>query len=166
MLRVVRSRALAGSKNANEQTKAERPVPKRVVIHARVCRKAKSGGPCTRAYRRVGSVQANLEPPGCIQGRSQVSDLRHFIAWCEATWNEGNETSSGFLPTSLSTPLLTQYRAYLQVVLHLRPTGVEPLADQPQTLLCVGSGGRAALTQSCKSRQAGSRGKTRSASPG
>src|ERR1051326_2982422 len=48
-------------------------VPKRGCPSRQSLSASKSGGPCTRAYRRVGSVHANPEPPGFIQGRSQVN---------------------------------------------------------------------------------------------
>src|SRR5579871_4267277 len=46
--------------------------------------------------------------------RNYLSDLRHFAAWCEARWREGQEQEPPFIPAAVTTPTLTQYRTYLQ----------------------------------------------------
>lgn len=56
--------------------------------------------------------------------RNYRSDLRHFAAWCEASWVDGQEGNLSFGPTMIATPTLTQYRAYLQSVLKLRPATI------------------------------------------
>jgi integrase/recombinase XerD len=56
--------------------------------------------------------------------RNYLSDVRHFAAWCEALWREGQEQEPPFIPAAVTTPSLTQYRTYLQHVLHLKPTSV------------------------------------------
>jgi integrase/recombinase XerC len=53
-----------------------------------------------------------------------LSDLRQFIGWCEQTWQEGIEASSAFTPAAVTTPTLTQYRAFLQTVRQLRPATI------------------------------------------
>lgn len=53
-----------------------------------------------------------------------VSDLRLFIAWCEATWQDGTELLAAFTPTAVTTPTLTQYRTYLQTVCQLCPATI------------------------------------------
>jgi len=55
-----------------------------------------------------------------------LSDLRQFAAWCEATWEEGQEqdTVQPFMPANISTPTITRYRSYLQTVLRLKPASV------------------------------------------
>jgi integrase/recombinase XerD len=72
-------------------------------------------------YRSWLLIHEDLRPATL---RNYVSDLRHFIAWCESTWSEGLETDSAFTPTHLSTPLLTHYRSHLQTVLRLKPNSV------------------------------------------
>jgi len=56
--------------------------------------------------------------------RNYRSDLRQFIAWCETTWAAGQEHAPAFMPTALTTPLITRYRAYLQHTQHLKPASV------------------------------------------
>lgn len=56
--------------------------------------------------------------------RNYLSDLRHFAAWCEFVWKQGRETGSSFTPGAVTTPTLTEYRAYLQQHLHLKPNSV------------------------------------------
>jgi integrase/recombinase XerC len=67
--------------------------------------------------------------------RNYVSDLRHFVAWCESRWTEEAEEAEeadgalgqagapvvGFAPEQVTTPTLTAYRSYLQSTLGLRP---------------------------------------------
>src|SRR5438874_13211343 len=54
--------------------------------------------------------------------RNYLGDLRHFAAWCEATWAEGTESEQPFDPASVATPTITAYRSHLQDVVGLRPT--------------------------------------------
>jgi integrase/recombinase XerC len=56
--------------------------------------------------------------------RNYLSDLRHFVAWCEATWEEGQEAGQPFIPSGVSTPTITRYRSYLQTVLQLKPASI------------------------------------------
>jgi len=56
--------------------------------------------------------------------RNYLSDLRHFAAWCEATWAEGREDTVTFMPTLVATPTLTRYRTYVQHTLRLKPASV------------------------------------------
>jgi integrase/recombinase XerD len=56
--------------------------------------------------------------------RSYLSELRQFAAWCEASWSDGHDTSVAFAPQQITTPLLTQYRSYLQTVRRLQPTTI------------------------------------------
>lgn len=56
--------------------------------------------------------------------RNYLSDLRHFVAWCEATWEEGKESGQSFTPSGVSTPTITRYRSYLQTVLRLKPASI------------------------------------------
>jgi hypothetical protein len=62
-----------------------------------------------------------------------LSDVRHFIAWCESRWRDVREDESedetqgveahdgeapiAFVPAAVTTPTLTTYRAYLQLTL-------------------------------------------------
>lgn len=56
--------------------------------------------------------------------RNYLSDLRHFAAWCESSWRQGQEKDLAFTPDKVSTPTITGYRTYLQQVLHLKPNSV------------------------------------------
>ena len=57
-----------------------------------------------------------------------MSDVRHFLAWCEARWQEGEAQKTAgqiaFAPAAVTTPTLTAYRAYLQATLGLRPASI------------------------------------------
>jgi integrase/recombinase XerD len=56
--------------------------------------------------------------------RNYLSDLRHFAAWCESTWEQGREKDQAFAPERVTTPTITGYRTHLQQVLHLKPNSV------------------------------------------
>lgn len=56
--------------------------------------------------------------------RNYLSDLRRFAAWCESIWKQGQEEEPSFTPGAVTTPTLTDYRTYLQQVLHLKPNSV------------------------------------------
>lgn len=56
--------------------------------------------------------------------RNYLSDLRQFLAWAEAEWAAGHEEAVAFTPASLTTPLLTRYRSYLQHTRQLSPASV------------------------------------------
>jgi integrase/recombinase XerD len=61
--------------------------------------------------------------------RNYLSDLRHFVAWCEARWQEEGEdgddgVAASFSPAAVTTPTLTAYRAHLQTALGLKPASI------------------------------------------
>ena len=56
--------------------------------------------------------------------RNYLSDLRQFIAWCEASWQEGLIPEAEFRLPDLTTPLIAHYRAYLQATLRLKPASI------------------------------------------
>lgn len=56
--------------------------------------------------------------------RNYLSDLRQFIAWCESTWEEGQEGGQPFSPAVVATPAITRYRSYLQTVAQLKPATI------------------------------------------
>jgi len=56
--------------------------------------------------------------------RNYLSDLRHFVVWYESVWQQGQEEGFLFTPGAVTTPTLTDYRAYLQKELHLKPNSV------------------------------------------
>lgn len=56
--------------------------------------------------------------------RNYLSDLRQFIGWCESSWADGQEIGDFFAPSAVTTPTITQYRSYLQIVLRLRPATI------------------------------------------
>src|SRR5258708_21961510 len=64
------------------------------------------------------------EDMSLVTVRDYLSDLRQFIAWCEACWRDGQDSEQPFAPTSVVTPTLTRYRSHLQTVLRLKPTSV------------------------------------------
>ncbi len=51
--------------------------------------------------------------------RNYVSDLRQFVAWCEAAEQDGT-----FSPAALTTPTITRYRAHLQTIVKLKAASV------------------------------------------
>lgn len=55
--------------------------------------------------------------------RNYLSDVRQFIAWCEAYWREGQEDRT-FTPQAIAPSLLIRYREYLQTMLHLKPATI------------------------------------------
>jgi integrase/recombinase XerD len=64
--------------------------------------------------------------------RNYLSDLRQFVAWCEAQWRDetqGEEAqdalpSIAFAAAAVTTPTITAYRAYLQTTHGLRPASI------------------------------------------
>lgn len=56
--------------------------------------------------------------------RNYLSDLRQFAAWCESIWKRGHEEELSFAPAAVTTPTITDYRAYLQHTLRLKPASV------------------------------------------
>ena len=75
----------------------------------------------------LNQYKANLqhkEDMSLVTIRNYLSDLRQFIAWCEATWQEGLDGETPFAPTEVVTPTLTRYRSYLQTALRLKPASV------------------------------------------
>jgi integrase/recombinase XerC len=73
------------------------------------------------AYERRLRTEEDLS---AATNRNYLSDLRHFAAWCEAIWGQGREEAVSFTSERVTTPTLTDYRFYLQQVLHLKPTSV------------------------------------------
>lgn len=71
-------------------------------------------------YRQVLQQFEDLSP---VTTRNYLSDLRQFIAWCEAYWNEEQE-KRGFTPRAVAPALLIRYREYLQTSLGLKPSTV------------------------------------------
>lgn len=56
--------------------------------------------------------------------RNYLSDLRHFMAWCETSWQEGLVPDAAFRLPDLTTPLIARYRAYLLAGLRLKPASI------------------------------------------
>lgn len=56
--------------------------------------------------------------------RNYLSDIRHFAAFCEESWAEGEETPESFLPENVTTPTITLYRSYLKNVAELKPASI------------------------------------------
>ncbi len=56
--------------------------------------------------------------------RSYLSELRQFAAWCEASWSDGHDAPVAFAAQQITTPLLTQYRSYLQIVRRMQPATI------------------------------------------
>src|SRR5215469_8235064 len=59
--------------------------------------------------------------------RNYLSDLRHFIAWYEeheAGQRTDGHNQSDFDPRDITTPALTRYRTYLQIVQRQKPASV------------------------------------------
>ena len=56
--------------------------------------------------------------------RNYLSDLHHFAAWYESMQRQGREEAPAFRPEAITTPTITDYRAYLQQTLRLKPNSV------------------------------------------
>jgi integrase/recombinase XerD len=56
--------------------------------------------------------------------RNYLSDLHHFAAWYESMRCLGREEAPAFRPEAITTPTMTDYRAYLQQMLGLKPNSV------------------------------------------
>ncbi len=76
------------------------------------------------ALNRYKAYLQHIEDMSPVTIRNYLSDLRQFIAWCEASWQEGRDGEHPFAPTSVVTPTLTRYRSHLQTALRLRPASV------------------------------------------
>lgn len=73
------------------------------------------------AYERV---LRNEEDLSTVTIRNYLSDLRQFIAWCELTWTRGREEEQCFNPAAVTTPTITDYRAYVQHTIRLKPASI------------------------------------------
>jgi integrase/recombinase XerD len=69
------------------------------------------------AYQQHLREEVDLRPATV---RNYLSDLQHFMAWCETAWSEGQETVQVFVLERVATPTLTRYRDYLQHDLQLQ----------------------------------------------
>lgn len=56
--------------------------------------------------------------------RNYLSDLRHFVSWCEGSWSEGWQEPRPFHPSDVTTPDLTEYRSHLRTALGLKPATI------------------------------------------
>lgn len=75
------------------------------------------------ALNQYQQVLQHLEDLSPVTVRNYLSDLRQFISWCEAGWNEGPEEQC-FTPQAIAPALLIRYRDYLQTSLGLKPSSV------------------------------------------
>lgn len=73
------------------------------------------------AYRRHLREEVDLSPATI---RNYLSDLRHFMAWCESVWSRGQDSVQPFALERIATPTLTRYREHLQHELQLRPATI------------------------------------------
>jgi integrase/recombinase XerD len=78
----------------------------------------------TEALNQYKAYLQHKEDMSQVTIRNYRSDLRQFIAWCEASWREGHGSEQPFAPTSVVTPTLTWYWSHLQTVLRLKTTSV------------------------------------------
>jgi len=75
-------------------------------------------------YQHTLCEQEDLSP---VSLRNYLSDVRHFMAWCEAREAEREshrEGCGGFDPQEITTPTLTRYRSYLQTIQRQKPASV------------------------------------------
>lgn len=77
-----------------------------------------------RGIERYGRYLLNEQDLASDTVRNYVSDLRHFVAFCEATWAEGEESCEPFSPASVTTPTITLYRSHLKNTLELKPASI------------------------------------------
>lgn len=73
------------------------------------------------AYRQYLDAEEDVD---ATTRRCYLSDLRQFASWCEATWMDGQEHPSAFVPTAVAAPLIKEYRSHLQTVVKLRPATI------------------------------------------
>lgn len=73
------------------------------------------------AYQHHLREEVDLQPATV---RNYVSDVRHFMAWCEAIGSENRDTVQPFALERVATPTLTRYREYLQHELQLQPATI------------------------------------------
>ena len=73
------------------------------------------------AYQHHLREEVDLQPATV---RNYLSDLQHFMAWCESLWSEGQDTRHPFALDQVATPTLTRYRDHLQRALQLQPATI------------------------------------------
>jgi integrase/recombinase XerC len=56
--------------------------------------------------------------------RNYLSDLRGFVAFCESSWSEGEESEESFSSSAVTTPTITMYRSHLKNVAELKPASI------------------------------------------
>jgi integrase/recombinase XerC len=79
------------------------------------------GRAAVSAYARYLREEQDLSAPRL---RNYLSDLRHFAAWCEQSWGDGEEEARPFDPAAVTTPTITGYRSHLRTVLGLKPATI------------------------------------------
>ena len=72
-----------------------------------------TGEEALKDYEKRLSIEEDL---AIATVRNYLSDLRHFVAWCESFWHQGCEESRTFAPEAVTSPTLTHYRTYLQTL--------------------------------------------------
>jgi integrase/recombinase XerD len=56
--------------------------------------------------------------------RNYLSDIRQFVAYCEASWSDGEEAVEPFGPAKVTTPTITLYRSHLKNAAGLKPATI------------------------------------------
>ncbi|MDP9352001.1 MAG: tyrosine-type recombinase/integrase [Chloroflexota bacterium] len=79
------------------------------------------GQAAVQGYARYLHEEQDLSAPTL---RNYLSDLRHFAAWCEGSWSEGEDEELLFHPAAVTTPTITAYRSHLRTVLGLKPATI------------------------------------------
>jgi len=77
-----------------------------------------SGDLALAVYEQTLLEQEDLAPASI---RNYLSDVRHFIAWYECHMDTEAHI---FTPQTITTPALTRYRTYLQIVQQQRPASI------------------------------------------
>ncbi|HEX6290941.1 MAG TPA: tyrosine-type recombinase/integrase [Herpetosiphonaceae bacterium] len=80
-----------------------------------------AGQQAIELYRQYLHDEQDLSADTC---RNYLSDLRHFAAWCEGSWMEGQEATRSFNPQEIGASVITQYRGYMQTVCRLQPATI------------------------------------------
>ena len=73
------------------------------------------------AYQQHLHDEVDLRPATI---RNYLSDLRHFMAWCEDSWPEDQDAGQAFALERVATPTLTRYREHLQHEIQLKPATI------------------------------------------
>jgi integrase/recombinase XerD len=77
-----------------------------------------------RELERYGRYLTEEQDLAVATVRNYLSDLKGFVAFCESSWSEGEESGEPFSPSGVTTPTITMYRSHLKNVAELKPASI------------------------------------------